>query len=303
METFHKGEIYWKTTPSTEAPFTAPSMPENRDTDRMLYFYISDYMFNTLFFAAQSNRYLQLNITASDLPASARGVLNTTCAGVIPTCIGGLIPAIGQKYPNSIVDLRLFNGVAPVMDVTSAGVGVNTSGAIDLNVHKPGTNKGEVFLVSFSANMTFRSDVLMNGSVIHARITYLNWNLKTVRSEVGPVDDKFIDFLIKYALDVFLIPKLNDYASKGIPLPIGKEVSLKNASVVLAKDTIVIATDVAYTPSVQRDVDGALKFVPYDSMSRSITKTSVTSRPATTTSTTSPSVTTTSALSEFKLDW
>ncbi|KAH3768665.1 hypothetical protein DPMN_169885 [Dreissena polymorpha] len=32
------------------------------------------------------------------------------------------------------------------------------------------------------------------------------------------------------------------------------------------QDTIVIATDVAYTPSEQRDVDGALKFVPYDSI-------------------------------------
>ena len=63
----YQGEYYWKTTPFTEAPFTAPCMPANGATDRMLYFYISDYMFNTLFYAAQSNRYLQLNITASDV--------------------------------------------------------------------------------------------------------------------------------------------------------------------------------------------------------------------------------------------
>ncbi|XP_052230037.1 lipopolysaccharide-binding protein-like isoform X2 [Dreissena polymorpha] len=266
METFHKGEIYWKTTPSEHAPFPAPPMPETGATDRMLYLWVSDFMFNTLAYAAQTNRYLQYNITAPDLPASARGFLNTTCAGVIPTCIGSLIPAIGQKYPNSLVDLRLFNGIAPVMDVSSAGVVVNTSGVIELYVHKPGTNDGEVFLVSFRANLTFQTDVSIIDSVIHAKISYLKLNLKTARSEVGPISDQFIDFLIKNALDLYLIPKLNDYGSKGITLPFPKEVSIKNAAIILAQDTIVIATDVAYTPSEQRDVDGALKFVPYDSI-------------------------------------
>ncbi|XP_052227663.1 bactericidal permeability-increasing protein-like [Dreissena polymorpha] len=92
METFHKGEIYWMTTP-TEAPFPAPPMPETGATDRMVYLWVSDFMFNTLAYAAQTNIYLQYNITAADLPASARGVLNTTCTGVIPQCIGGPIPA------------------------------------------------------------------------------------------------------------------------------------------------------------------------------------------------------------------
>ncbi|KAH3787315.1 hypothetical protein DPMN_165436 [Dreissena polymorpha] len=52
-------------------------MPETGATDRMVYLWVSDFMFNTLAYAAQTNIYLQYNITAADVSNMLKQAHNT----------------------------------------------------------------------------------------------------------------------------------------------------------------------------------------------------------------------------------
>ncbi|WAR13475.1 BPI-like protein [Mya arenaria] len=229
LETYHKGEFLWGSAP-VESPLSPPALPTTAAADRMVYLWVSDYTFNTL--AAVSHRHgiLKFNVTAADLPASTRGVLNTTCDGFIPKCVGGLIPAIGKEYPNRLVDLRLASTAAPRLSITSAGLTLKASGTVELYERRPGAAAVGAFLLSLDA-------------------------------------DEFMDFLIKEALNVYLIPKINGYGTRGLPLPTTDEFNLTNSTIQYFQNAVMIATDLTYTPHVQvaspEVADGtALKYVP-----------------------------------------
>ncbi|XP_053402306.1 lipopolysaccharide-binding protein-like [Mercenaria mercenaria] len=272
METFHKGEIFWLSSPTTESPLIPPPMPTNTDTDSMLYLWVSDYMFDTIGYTAQKHGFLVYNMTQKDLPPSGRGVLNTTCDGFIPKCIGKLIPQIGEKFPNSVVELRMNSTQTPTMNVSSAGVSLNFAGKIDLYATKPGTSSTP-FLLSLNAIMFTTVNVSIQNELLYARINDLKLKLKVGKSAVGKVSDVFLDFLIKQALNAYLIPQLNDLGKKGFPLPVTGEIKFTNTKISFAKDTVLISTDLSYTPSSQDpsdDLSGPLKFKPSNRVHTSI---------------------------------
>ncbi|XP_052818948.1 bactericidal permeability-increasing protein-like isoform X1 [Mya arenaria] len=266
LETYHKGEFLWGSAP-VESPLSPPALPTTAAADRMVYLWVSDYTFNTL--AAVSHRHgiLKFNVTAADLPASTRGVLNTTCDGFIPKCVGGLIPAIGKEYPNRLVDLRLASTAAPRLSITSAGLTLKASGTVELYERRPGAAAVGAFLLSLDATLTTTLDASVTKDVLHGKVHQLSLNLKTKRSDVGPVGDEFMDFLIKEALNVYLIPKINGYGTRGLPLPTTDEFNLTNSTIQYFQNAVMIATDLTYTPHVQvaspEVADGtALKYVP-----------------------------------------
>lgn len=58
--------MFWKADVK-EAPFSAPTLPGVPGTEKMLYFWLSDYLFNTAMFAAQQNDFFKVNLSAADV--------------------------------------------------------------------------------------------------------------------------------------------------------------------------------------------------------------------------------------------
>lgn len=265
METFHKGEIYWLND-TTEAPFSAQPMKDSSATLNMMYLWVSDYIFETIAYNAQKHNFLMYNLTAKDLPADQRGVLNTTCEGFIPKCVGKLIPAIGQKYPNSQVELHMVSTMVPNMTIAPSGVSVRCGGQINMYANTP--SKQKPFLVTLNANMSTTVAVSVVNETIHAKIDKLTLKLTAGKSAIGPIDQTALQFLIDTALTLYIEPQLNALGKKGFPLPVTDDIKFINTDITFEQDTIIIGTDLKYTPKMTRkpkkagDKDTSLRYKP-----------------------------------------
>lgn len=268
METYHKGEIDWKSAPSPP-PFHAPPLPPWNDTSRMMYVWVSDYMMNSLLYQAQKHNFLSYNMTAQDLPAGSRGVLNTTCTDSI--CIGNFIPALQKKYPNCQLELLMKSTKKSDIAVVNGAVETRMYGSISLyaspvnTLHfKPGIPDHELrkniydfpprqagnsgnYILTMDANMTMTGKISVDDRRMHFKVNNMSIAVSLQNSAVSNVTEKALNFLIKYAVQKFVQPSIDELGQIGIPLPLGK-VTLKNAEVVLLKHAFIIATDVEYHP-------------------------------------------------------
>ncbi|XP_033754785.1 lipopolysaccharide-binding protein-like [Pecten maximus] len=269
METYHKGEIDWKSAPAPP-PFEAPPLPPWDDTSRMMYVWVSDFMMNSLLYQAQHHNFLAYNLTAQDLPESQRGVLNTTCTSSL--CIGNFIPALQTKYPNCQLELLMRSSKTPEIAVVNNSIETKMFGSIALYAQPVGTSStlyfksGDLdknlrnergsssrtvnsrnYILTMNANMTMTGQISVDEQVMHFKVTNMTITVSMQNSAVPNVSDKALNFLIKYAVKKFIQPSIDGLGKAGIPLPLGKA-TLTNVKVVLMKHAFVIATDVIYHP-------------------------------------------------------
>lgn len=61
-----QGEVYWNADP-VEAPFAAPPLLKYPDTSRMMYIWLSDFLFNSMSYNAFKYNRLQYNVTKKDV--------------------------------------------------------------------------------------------------------------------------------------------------------------------------------------------------------------------------------------------
>ena len=115
------GEVRYATSRLT-TPFYPLPMNTTNDSDRMLYLYGSDYLFNSLLYHAYEHDRLSIKVRVYDitlaidtfqleqnnLPAKYQPFLMTTCASngsdedvFKSLCVGSLIPALQDNYPNT----------------------------------------------------------------------------------------------------------------------------------------------------------------------------------------------------------
>ncbi|XP_029816267.1 bactericidal permeability-increasing protein-like [Manacus vitellinus] len=69
-----------------------------------------------------------------------------------------------------------------------------------------------------------------------------------VASNVGPVEVKRLETLLKFGLWLFGVPRANKWLQAGIPLPLPQGLSLLRPRVSLQEDFVLIATDLQYEP-------------------------------------------------------
>lgn len=253
METFHKGEVLWASS-MKDAPLPVPAMPDNVKPQKMLYLFVSDYLFNSLSYQSQIHGVLRYNLTAKDLPPSNRAVLNTTCLQGV--CIGELIPQIAQKYPNKQVELRMMSTQTPMMTSQKNAVSVSCRGIIGMYATVP--NKPSIYLVNLNVSMNATVNLSIMNEKIYGKIDQLVFNISAFNSAVGRISDKALQFVTTNAIRIFVEPALNKLGKNGFPLPTTGNILFVNTELLLVQDTLIVATDVQYVS----DGDTTLRFVP-----------------------------------------
>ncbi|XP_056022632.1 lipopolysaccharide-binding protein-like [Ostrea edulis] len=239
METYHKGEVYWKANPH-EAPLPVPPLLKSSDTSKMMYIWASDFLFNSMSYTAYKYQQLQYNVTNKDLPG---GVLNTTCSTLV--CIGKFIPEIGKKFPNTTVMLYMKAMTMPNMTVLNGSTMVYASGDIMFFAQQPGGKY--TYFLTLSATMSTTISIRIQNEKIYAKVLKLPIKVKVKDSKIGQLSPEVLDLVIKGVIAIFVEPKLNELGSKGFPLPIIDSVHFVDSQLTTAKDTLLIATDLKYT--------------------------------------------------------
>ncbi|XP_041375654.1 uncharacterized protein LOC121388412 [Gigantopelta aegis] len=249
MDIFLKGEIFWKTD-REEAPFSPAPLPASSESSRMLYLWLTPYMANTLGYVALRHGFLKYNLTAKDLPPGKRPILNTTCTNV--ECIGVLIPQIGQKYPNSRVKLNMDATKSPLMKISSGLIGVKFAGNIDMYIDTI-TGTGP-HLLTINCTMYVTVTVSLTGQLLKGKIIKESLDVGVVRSDVGIVNAKVLQFLMGVAAKTFIIPLVNAWGQKGLVLPITDDIHLVNTDIKILQNAVMVASDVSYKPKLISEV-------------------------------------------------
>lgn len=237
METYHKGEVDWYGG-HENIPFDAPPLPAGTDSSKMLYLWLSDFLFNTMSYTAFTNGLLTHNVTEKNLPG---GVLNTTCKTM---CIGKLIPQIGKMFPNSQVMMNLSSSAMPNMTADNRTTRVDAKGDIKFYATM-GKDKAKYFL-TLSANMSTTISITVQNEKVFAKVLKLPINVTVKDSKIGKLSDFMLNFIVKNIVESFVEPKLNELGGNGFPLPIIGSVHFANTQLLIQQNSLLIATDVKY---------------------------------------------------------
>ncbi|KAF7465771.1 Hypothetical predicted protein [Marmota monax] len=195
-----KGEFFSQSQ-RTPVPFDAPAMMLPQQYDRMVYFAVSEYVFNTA-----SRVYHQaglLNVTIS----------NEHLAGLFPNMQVQL-----EASPESEPHLWFTPGkvtIAPVMDVQAFGILPNSSDRRPLFQLRVKTN--------FSISISVNSDRIV-GSV--SPESELKLELK--HSNIGSVDVEEMETIFNVFAREVIYPSLNAQLKKGFPLPVPRNIFLNS---------------------------------------------------------------------------
>ncbi|VDK30096.1 unnamed protein product [Gongylonema pulchrum] len=131
FETQQKGEIRYKGD-SRPTPFNPPPMRTGNDSSRMLHFYGSQYLFNSLLYHAYEDdrMIVEASIDETVLPLEYKSMVRTSCGStatandtfISSLCLGTLIPEIANRYPNRTSSFLLLPHQVPEFQL-SHGVG------------------------------------------------------------------------------------------------------------------------------------------------------------------------------------
>jgi len=82
---------------------------------------------------------------------------------------------------------------------------------------------------------------------ITGKIANLTPTIEVTDSAVGPISGPALTFVFGIAAKQFIVPKLNEVAQKGFPIPMIKHVTFVNPSLSFDTHALCLATDVKYS--------------------------------------------------------
>ncbi|CAH1789472.1 unnamed protein product [Owenia fusiformis] len=246
METYHKGEVHWATGGKRSSASRPAPFPDSTESTSMLYVWASDYVLRTLADTAQTHGILQQKVNPKDFPLEQRGAFNTTCH--VGLCIGGVIPELGKKFPNTTVSLGLASKATPNVTITPDGVHLRFQGNIDFSANLPNGVEKHAFSANTSLFLVANASVNTQTNKVTSQIVHQRVKIGVLESAIGNISDAGLQFAVSTILRIFVIPKLNELGGKGMPVPNFGPVKLLNPQLHLLQNAIMVKTDARYVP-------------------------------------------------------
>ncbi|CAG2208613.1 LBP [Mytilus edulis] len=251
-----KGEVFW-TMNRTEAPFAPSPMATITDNKKMVYLTVSDYIFNSMGYQAHAHGLLMYNLTSQKMRGDD-DLLNTTCKD---TCIGKLIPQIGQLYPNSQVEIHLQSTDWPRVFITEKAVQILSKSNVTFSARKPDNTLHFMFRIHAVTMASVK--IKLNGDALSGTIDYMKVETNVTNSLIGNIDEATFQLLVDDAVKKVIKPMINDYLKDvGIRLPSTDNLQFKDAKIELLTNTILVETNVKITPNTKKMKSTVLKYKP-----------------------------------------
>ncbi|NXT23337.1 LBP protein, partial [Syrrhaptes paradoxus] len=146
-----KGEFFSLANRSS-VPFFPPALGLPPDHDRMVYFGVSSYFFNTAGFTYHAARALVFEITNSMIPKGFDFHLNTST-------FSAFIPQLEKLYPNMQMKFRLSAPSAPFLNIGPGGLSLRPVVDIQAYAILPNSSLAPLFLLSLTGNVSAVIDV------------------------------------------------------------------------------------------------------------------------------------------------
>ncbi|XP_072259848.1 bactericidal permeability-increasing protein-like [Pyxicephalus adspersus] len=231
-----KGEFF-ELSHHTPPPFTPPSLSLPADHNLMIYFGISDYLFNTAGFVYHSAGKLIFNVTDNMIPKDFSIRLNTSSFGT-------LIPQLAKMYPDMLMKLEITSTSAPFLDIKPGNVTISPKMDIQAYVILPNASLAPAFLLNVTTNALAKVAVSSGRIVGSLELSRVQMDLK--HSDVGPFSVALLNAAVNYYISHILLPQVNDILQKGYPLPLLDHLQLTDVVIEPRQNFLLFGANVHY---------------------------------------------------------
>ncbi|KAL3077551.1 hypothetical protein niasHS_012257 [Heterodera schachtii] len=247
FETQQRGELRYADSPSP-IPFYPRPIPTDKDSDRMLYLYASDYTLNSMLYHAYQMERLTIRVNEASLPQMYRGFVRTTCPDIEQVngdflqsiCVGKLIPAMAKHFPNSTTKFVMLPHELPEMHFHNGRSTMDLNARILTLVSDNATRRDRQILVSSAEGM---ADIRLNAvdRKIAGDLKLRKLNIRLHRSAI-PIEPEVISQMAPLA-KTFLGPELARGLKEGLPYPLKETIRFIRPKLTLHEGYIRLATD------------------------------------------------------------
>ncbi|XP_075702970.1 bactericidal permeability-increasing protein-like [Rhinoderma darwinii] len=231
-----KGEFF-ELSQRTPPPFSPPNLTLPVDHSLMVYFGVSDYLFNTAGFVYYSAGKLIFNMTDKMIPKDFNIRLNTSSFGV-------LIPQLSKMYPDMLMKLHISSTAAPLLDIKPGNLTVSPKIDIQAYVILPNSSLAPVFLLNLTTTALAKVSVNSGWIVGNLNLSRVHMDLK--HSDVGPFSVTILNVAVNYYLLNVLLPQVNQILNRGYPLPLLDNVQLTDVVLQPQQNFLLFGANVHY---------------------------------------------------------
>ncbi|XP_075383887.1 lipopolysaccharide-binding protein-like [Tenrec ecaudatus] len=237
LDVMVKGEIFNRIQRSPIA-LLAPVMTLPEEHNRMVYFAVSDYVFNTASLVYHETGHLNFSITDDMVPPDSR--IRLTTKSFRP-----FIPRIARLYPNMNLELQGTVVSPPLLTISPGNLSLTPLMEIEAFVLLPDARRESVFRLGAVTNVS--AVLSFNTSKITGFLMPGKVKLELKESKFGVFNVELLEALINYYILNNLYPKVNEKLGEGFPLPLLKRTKLYDLVLETHKDFLLLGANVQYT--------------------------------------------------------
>ncbi|XP_031750616.1 bactericidal permeability-increasing protein-like [Xenopus tropicalis] len=240
VDVFVKGKFYGMShihhPPIFAPPLTPPAMSLPPEQDHMVYFAVSDYVFNTALLTYQRAGALVLTLTDNMIPKKFGIHLDTNL-------LQRVIPSVSKMYPNMPMKLEMSAASTPALNINPGGVTLSPVGNIQAYAILPNSSLAPLFLLQAKTN-AFAKVAVNSGNVV---LSLENGNVEVSlsHSDVGPFSVSEINKLMNLFVPVVL-PHVNDFLRNGFPLTFIEHIQLRDIVIKTYEHYLLFGANVHY---------------------------------------------------------
>ncbi|KAI6074012.1 Bactericidal permeability-increasing protein-like protein [Aix galericulata] len=222
-----------------QSPFSPRpvGLPEAREP--MVLLALTEFVANSAAFVYFTAGALRRNISGEALPRRFPIQLRTKS-------LGGFSPQLQELFPDLPMELQLSARRQPQLSCRPDALHGTLFGSAEAFVVLPNATRVPAFLLDIDANVTGKPSITGNRLGGSVRLTSLS--VAQVTSQVGPLQVKKLENVLKFGLWLFGVPWANKRLRSGVPLPTPRGLSLVHPRLSLHEGFMLLATDLQYEP-------------------------------------------------------
>ncbi|XP_036085704.1 lipopolysaccharide-binding protein [Rousettus aegyptiacus] len=210
-----KGEFFGRSQHSP-VPFDAPSIRLPQKHEHMIYFAVSDYVFNTASWVYYQAGYMNFIFRNENIPQDAPFHLDTKSFGAV-------IPQLARSYPNMELELEVSPESAPFLTISPRNVTLVPVMNIQAFVLLPNSfDRKTLFLLKARINISATINV-SSYRIVGSLTPGSKLKLELKHSNVGSFNVELMEVILNFYTSKIIYPSINAKLKEGFPLPLPKD--------------------------------------------------------------------------------
>ncbi|XP_041588894.1 lipopolysaccharide-binding protein-like isoform X2 [Vulpes lagopus] len=238
LDTPFKGEFFGQNGHS-RAPFNAPPIRLPEKHDYMVYFAISEYVFNTASWVYHQAGYMNFTIQNQHISPDSPIHLHTSSFPV-------LVPQLARMYPNMELELEMSPESAPLLMFTPGNVTLMPVIDVQAFALKPNSSDRKPLFqlrvtTSISATINVSSDRIVGSVTPGSKL-----KLELKHSNINFIDVELMEVILNYYALHTIYPSLNAKLEEGFPLPLPVDTYLNSSELQVHENFLLLVANLDY---------------------------------------------------------